>query len=168
MQLPPNVFLYVKDHPHGGNYRNVRDYKALAKIPNVKLIDPQYSGKSLIKKSKGVITINGTAGFEALLLNKHVICFGNAFYSEFKGVNKIKHIRDLAKVLYDLEIADECKIDLIELNYYLNSLHPGFVSYFANRHNILKIDSKENPELVASGIKELIFKIKESKSNEIS
>ncbi len=168
MQLPPNVFLYVKDHPHGGNYRNVRDYKALTKIPNVKLIDPQYSGKSLIKKSKGVITINGTAGFEALLLNKHVICFGNAFYSGFKGVNKIKHVRDLAKVLYDLETADECKIDLIELNYYLNSLHPGFVSYFANRQNVLKIDSKENAQIVASGINKLIAKIKESKPNEIS
>lgn len=167
MQLPPDVFLYVKDHPHGGNYRNICDYKAIVKIPKVRLIHSSYSGKSLIKKSIGVITINSTAGFEALLLNKNVVCFGNSFYADFKGVNKINHIKGLGDVLYRLQESAQNSIGDDDLNCYLNALKPGFVSYFANRHLELGIDINENARLVANGISTLIDKLNQKLGNGI-
>lgn len=159
IQLPIGTFLYVKDHPHGGAYRDVQDYKRLLKMKNVRLIHPDVSGKSLIKNSIGVITINGTAGFEALLMNKYVFCFGRAFYSSFKGVKYIKHIKDLRSNIYDLHFKEANVFDYKDILAFLESSHEGFVSYFAGRQDILRINIYDNAKIVAEGIKKLISKL---------
>lgn len=97
--LPPNTYLYVKDHPHNIGYRNYEDYLQLKQVNNIKVLYAQESGYEIIKHSKGVITINGSAGFEALLMNKPVFCFGNPYYENFNNVIKIKNIRDLRSLL---------------------------------------------------------------------
>ena len=97
--LPPNTYLYVKDHPHDIGYRNPNDYFQLKKINNIKLINANESGYNIIKNSKGVITINGSAGFEALLLNKPVFYFGHPYYEHFYNTFKIENIKDLKNVL---------------------------------------------------------------------
>ena len=47
---------------YNGGWRLIKDYKLLQKIPNLKIINPNYNGKSLIIKSKGVFTVSGTSG----------------------------------------------------------------------------------------------------------
>lgn len=93
--LPPNTYLYVKDHPHNIGYRNYEDYIQLKQVNNIKLLYAQESGYEIIKYSEGVITINGSAGFEALLMNKPVYCFGNPYYENFNNVFKIRNVKDL-------------------------------------------------------------------------
>jgi hypothetical protein len=156
MQLPPNTFLYVKDHPHGGQYRDIDDFKRIITIKNVKLIQPDISGKSIIRNSLGVITINGTAGFEALLLNKYVFCFGKAFYTSFKGVVYLNEIKKLREAIYRTNFNEENNFDIEEINCFLKCSHEGFVGYFSNRHLKLGIDSDVNSKIVANGISSLI------------
>ncbi len=153
-QLPPNTYLYVKDHPHAREYRDFADYKKIQAIPNVKLLDPNISSRPIILKSKGVFTINGTAGFEALLMNKQVYVFGNSFYNISKRVIKVKNIRDLRKLLYhDNKEKYKDDDDLYRFVYsYLESTYSGFVAYFSDYVKRVNIDVESNSLIVTKGI----------------
>jgi hypothetical protein len=168
-QLPPNTFLYIKDHPHGGAYRDVRDYKRLLKIRNLKIIASNLSGKQLIKNSLGVITINGTAGFEALLMGKSVFCFGKAFYTNFKGIVNITHVRQLREEIYKSnQSVNENSLNVTDIQMLLEFSHIGFTSYFSNRQNTVGLIAHENITNVAKGIKELINKLNKKSLNLIN
>lgn len=160
-QLPPNNFLYVKDHPHVRFYRDVVDYERIQSIPNVKLLSPSTSGKSIIRESIGVITINGTSGFEALLLNKQVYTFGNAFYSSFERVIKIQNIRELREKIYaNKNVVFEDDIVLYKfVHSYLISTHEGFCDYFINFADIYNIDKNYNAKIVSVGLMDCLEKI---------
>ncbi len=69
-QLPPGCFLYIKDHPHRPAFRDMVYFERISLILNVKLVNPSVEGMDIIQNSKGIITISGTSGFEAILLNK--------------------------------------------------------------------------------------------------
>jgi hypothetical protein len=160
-QLPPNCYLYVKDHPHGGAYRAYVDYKRIKEIPNVKLLSPYVPGRNVITKARGVITINGTSGFEALILNKQVYAFGQSFYTLSNRVHKIKNIRDLQKQLYNnytKTYNDDSELYSF-INSYLNSTHEGFTNYFPGYAELCGIDNDKNAETVAQGITNYLKKI---------
>ena len=75
--IPATHKLYVKDHPGMVGFRTRHYYKELKKIPNVRLIPAAHKSLDLIKNSELVITLLGTAGWEAALLKKPVIIFGD-------------------------------------------------------------------------------------------
>jgi capsule polysaccharide modification protein KpsS len=167
-QLPPDCYLYVKDHPHSEAYRDLADYRKMKDIPNLKLLNPGLSGKDIIHRSKGVITLNGTSGFEALLLKKQVYMFGNSFYSKYNRVVKINNIRDLRAKLYadyDKVYADDDDFYKFVFTY-LQSTHNGFPEYFLKTVEMLGIDKVLNAQLVATGIIEYIEKRRRASSNE--
>ena len=118
------------------------------------MLNPRVQGKLLIANSKAVLTINGTSGFEALLLNKQVFTFGNSFYESFSRVNKIANIKDLRKALYDN--CDEIYVDDDELYQFvykfLNSTHEGFVEYFGDYVGLAGIDEEKNSKIVSQGL----------------
>ena len=93
--LPLNFKLYIKEHPAMFGLRPRRFYKELKKIPNVKLIRPTAESLPLIKDAKLIITISGTAGWEAIQLKKPVIIFSDAFYSQLPMVKKCVAIEQL-------------------------------------------------------------------------
>ncbi len=97
--LPLHYKLYVKEHPVMFGYRPRQYYKELKKIPNVKLIKPTVSSFDLIKNAK-LITLNtGTAGWEAILLKKPAITFGNAFYNYLPMVKRCRAIENLPQII---------------------------------------------------------------------
>jgi len=95
--LPLDYKLYVKDHPLMVEYRPRSFYKKVKKIPNVKLINPKISSFPIIQKAKLITTITGTAGWEAILLKKPVITFGNVFYN---AISTVKRCREIEKLPY--------------------------------------------------------------------
>lgn len=97
--LPVHFKLYVKEHPPMLNYRPTKYYKELKKIPNLKLINTSTSSFDLIKNSKLVVTITGTAGWEAALLKKPVITFGDIFFNNLSAVKKCRVIEDLPNMV---------------------------------------------------------------------
>ena len=153
-QLPSNQFLYVKEHPLFFGYRDVQDYIRLKAIPNIKLLKTNISGKEIIHYSKGVITINGTSGFEALMLNKQVITFGNSFYKISKRVHFLDNVFELKELLYSLkEVSYEDDDELYHFTLaYLKNLLPGFTDFYSNMHQKLHINLDENAKTVADSL----------------
>lgn len=97
--LPAGFKLYVKDHPTMMGYRTRAYYRELKKIPNVKLIDVNTSSLELIKKSRLVVTLTGTAGWEAALLKKPVVIFGGIFYKYLSSVRLCSDITTLPDIV---------------------------------------------------------------------
>lgn len=153
-QLPPGHWLYVKDHPHNIGYRAAADYQRLNAVPNIRLVRPEISGKQLIRDARGVITITGTAGFEALLMGKPVVVFGRTFYSGHSGVVHLHHIRDLRAALAAVEasgpLPDEPILDFLAA--YLASIHPGMTDFFAGQATKAGLDLDANARDVAEGL----------------
>ena len=105
-----------------------------------------------------MITINGTSGFEAIMLNKQVYTFGNGFYSPFTKVERIYNIRELRSKIYQhhgIVLEDDEELYLFIHNY-LNSIHSGFVDYFINFAKIYKINDAKNSKIVARELSKYI------------
>lgn len=150
--LPAGCFLYVKDHPHELAYRSAEDYLRLTRVPNIRLIQSSISGKSLIKNAIGVFSINGTAGFEALMLGKQVYNFGKSYYTYCNRVNHVLNIRDLRQQLYDNRNVAYTDDDLFlaYLNAYLDSMHVGMVDFFMDRAKTYAVDLERNAQQIAA------------------
>jgi len=153
-QLPPNCYLYVKVHPIVKEKRNYLDYLRIKAIPNIRLLGLDVPGKLIISKCLGLMTINGTSGFEAILMNKHVYVFGNSFYDLSDRVFKIQNIRNLREVLYqnlNKTFTDDQTLYQF-LSVFLKISHRGFVAYYSNYRELLNIDPNKNLEEVAMGM----------------
>ena len=82
LELPADVFIYVKEHVHMLGRRKEIFYKKLLSLPKVKLVDPYIPLFSLIPDCLGIASINSTCGYEALIFNKPVLYASfNAFYA---------------------------------------------------------------------------------------
>ena len=97
--LPVDYKLYVKEHPQMVPYRRRSYYKELKKVPNVKLIPPQTSSFELIKKAKLVVNISASSGWQAILLAKPLITFGNIFYNKLSFVKRCNVIEKLPELV---------------------------------------------------------------------
>ncbi len=152
--LPVGCYLYVKDHPHEFAYRCADDYLRLGKVPNIRLIRSAIPGKQLIKNAVGVFTINGTAGFEGVMLRKQVYCFGKSYYSDYEGVNYIHNIRDLRKIVYENQekIYEDDDRFYAFVNGYLDSLHVGMIDFFMGRAKTYGIDLDLNARRIADDL----------------
>lgn len=84
--LPKGMLLYVKEHPQMTPYRPRSYYKELKKVPNVRLLRPELSSFDIMRRAKLVSTITGAAGWEAALLGRPVITFGDVFYNALPSV----------------------------------------------------------------------------------
>ena len=81
--LPVGYKLYVKEHPVSVGRRSFFYYNRIRCLYNVRLIHPSSEVPSLIKNAAAVATISGTIGWEALLLGKTVITFGQVCYNSY-------------------------------------------------------------------------------------
>lgn len=95
--LPIGWKLYVKEHQAMLGERPLSFYKKIAKLPNVKIVQLNYYNdpKPWITNSKGVITITGTTAYEAALLGKKAIVFGNTPFNIIDGINRIDSFEKL-------------------------------------------------------------------------
>ena len=159
--LPPNCYLYVKDHPHVVAYRKAEDYERLMKVPNIRLLDCRIPAKAIINNAVGVITINGTAGMEALLMGKQVYCFGTSMYSFVPRVNYIKNIRGLREAMYcNVESHYEDNEELFAfVMAYLKSSHPGYISGFVGGAQIADMDIEANASQIANELENYVNSI---------
>ena len=152
--LPAGYYLYVKDHPHEYAYREPIDYERLQKVPNIRLLNQWLPGKEVIRHSQGVVTINGSAGFEAYLLGKPVYSLGHNQYSFLSTVHRVDNIRDLRKLIYGSINKDA--IDETEQNAYvmayLESCHPGYMDCYTGGASLSGFDYEINAKTIAGDI----------------
>jgi hypothetical protein len=89
-RLPVGVRLYVKEHPSAIAAQPTSFYRQVSELPNVHLLAAHVVAKDLIRKSRGVVCITSTLGFEAAVLNKPVIAFGDVLYGYYPNVRMIR------------------------------------------------------------------------------
>lgn len=106
MAMSDETTLVVKEHPGmflrgmlRPGVRNLQFYDAIAALPNTVLADINQDSFDLIDHSRCVVTITGTAGFQAIARGKPVIVFGDAPYRHFPGVFKASGIEDVWKAI---------------------------------------------------------------------
>lgn len=97
--LPLHWKLYVKEHPTMQGRRARSFYRALLRFPNVVLLDPHISTFTLLRSAKLVATITGTAGWEATLLGKPVLTFGEVFYNSLSTVRRAHDLEALPALI---------------------------------------------------------------------
>jgi hypothetical protein len=102
--LPAGHTLCVKEHPWmSPGARRLGYYETIADLGNVRLLDQRTDGYEVIRRCRGVVTIAGTTGFEALFYGKRVLVFGRAFYDAFgDGVMRATSFEQTAAALLDM------------------------------------------------------------------
>ncbi|MEO0206364.1 MAG: hypothetical protein ABIL22_06795, partial [candidate division WOR-3 bacterium] len=120
--LPIGYRLYVKEHPamKSREWRKISYYKQLMGLPNVVMIHPSVKPSELMEKCSLVITISGTASFEASFYQKPSIVFSDTSFSVLSSVYKLRSIEELP---YAIRLSLKKNIwDSSELNEYVNIL----------------------------------------------
>lgn len=115
--LPVGWKLYVKEHPQMVEFRPRSFYRQIKNIPNVRLVDPSIKSFAVIEKSRLVIVISGTAGFEACLMKKPLITLGSQFFNDFSFVKHCEGYEQLPALVR--EQTTSFRYDENELLHYL-------------------------------------------------
>ena len=149
--IPVGYKLYVKEHSHGYGNRNLKFFKEIKKYTNVRLISPHANNLDLIEKSSLVTTITGTSGWEAIMLQKPVVVFGDVFYGVFDCVKKIKNIEELPNAIRErLDKKTSSEEAITCLASMVKSTYPGLARLPGGCAN--QSLQEENIKLLASGI----------------
>lgn len=99
--LPVGWKLYVKEHQAMLGERDLSFYRKAAELPNVRVVQLNYykDPKPWITNAKGVVTITGTAAYEAALMGKKSIVFGDVPFSLIDGITRIRSFEDLPETI---------------------------------------------------------------------
>lgn len=146
--LPEDVFIYVKEHPKQSLVsRNINFYRELIKNKRVKLIKKGCSSFDLIKNSVAVATGTGTAGWEAITIQKPVFLFGFNYFEAIDGMFRIYTNEDCKKAVESVFLKnyainpDDIRLFLkaIEMNSY-----DGYSDYMYKTISTLSEEDNKN------------------------
>lgn len=97
--IPPGCMLYVKEHPVNVGNTPISLLRTISRMENVRLITPEADSRELIRSSQGVITVNGTAGLEAILLGKRPMTLVGNFYDTFGFSDRITRGSEICRLV---------------------------------------------------------------------
>src|SRR5437867_3399915 len=81
--LPVGHRLYIKEHPAILGDVPLRTLRRLRRHPRIRLVSPETQSQGLIAQAKAVIVLQGSAGWEALLLRRPYVVLGvKPFYAK--------------------------------------------------------------------------------------
>lgn len=97
--LTINQHLYLKEHPNVVSIRNLFDLSKLLNKPNVHLLKKNESGIKLLENFDFVVSIAGTALFEAAKIGIPAICYSNIFFNSLPNVVSGQKFSNFAQAL---------------------------------------------------------------------
>ena len=137
--LPHGWSLLLKENPLQTHQHRGRPFMdRLDALPNVRFVADDAPSHELIASARLVATINGTAGYEALLSGKACVYFGEAWYAGLPGAVAFR--RDL-----DLEAVSSMQVDKSGLDAAVNAMlsaaadglaHPRYAGIFRQTHDV--------------------------------
>ncbi len=169
--LPENIKLYVKEHPaywmstgrhdYVSDSRSKRYYDAINGLHNVRIIKHNIPSTKLIDDSVAIATINGSAGWEAILREKPVIMFGNSFYKNIEEVYKIKTQEECYQAIDEIVNQGKGKVSKKTVAVYLKTIGEtsviGSNDYdFIRRVGCTNLSKEDNDLNMANGIYQFI------------
>ncbi len=99
--LPVGWKLYVKEHQSMIGERGTDFYQQVNRLPNARMVQINYyrDPKPWIENAMGVVTITGTAAYEAALLGKKSLVFGDVMFGVIDGITKVDSVEDLPRLI---------------------------------------------------------------------
>ncbi len=120
--VPPGTMVYVKEHPAQGELcRSEEFYKAMDVYPNVQFVPRNCDTFKLTEHAVAVATVTGTAGIEALFLEKPVFLFGHRFYQHAPGVYRIHSNEDCKRAVQEI-FTEKKKPTLRDIRIFLKAI----------------------------------------------
>ena len=98
--LPADGILVVKEQPIAFGIRSIHYYNNLRRMPNVVLADPQIPSWEWIRTADVVVTITGSAGFEAVYFDRPVLSFGQ--HQVINHLPSVRYAHDFASTRLQL------------------------------------------------------------------
>jgi len=134
--MPIGYKLYVKEHPSmkTRDWRSISLYKEISKLPNVILIHHSILSEDLLRKCDLLISISGTAAFEAAFYGKPSIVFTSKGHDLLSSRYCVSSISDLPRLI---RRALESTIVVSELVKYVkiiesNSFEFNYINFILN------------------------------------
>lgn len=135
--IPSDWLIFVKEHPvqwfiRGLNFFSSRYrgyYKRISKLKNVKLVPIEADNYDLIRNSRAVATVIGSAGFEAVLRGKPVIIFGHTWYQYCHAVFMAAGVESCQEVFQ--KIVDGFSVDQQKIINYLKAFDDVSIQGFS-------------------------------------
>ena len=126
--IPIDHILFVKEHPGQflRGWRKISEYQEILDIPNVTFVHPDYPSEKLYQHSSLIMTIGGTAGFEAAIHGKPSIIFNDLRYSLLPSVTRLKSIDDLPNII------NQCinkKVNLDDVNKFIQLMESVTIDF---------------------------------------
>lgn len=87
--LPQNHILIIKEHSNAIGDRSIFFYRKIIKLPNVQLIDESADTYNLIASAEFIITVTGTAAYEAALMNIKSYTYAPTFFNKLSHCNRL-------------------------------------------------------------------------------
>jgi len=98
--LPPDVFLYVKEHPAQEELcRSPEFYETLKNTRQVILVPRYFSTHELTRHALAVATVTGAACLEGLFKLKPAVMFGHQFFQYAPGVQRVHTNEDCKRAV---------------------------------------------------------------------
>lgn len=130
INAPLGIDILVKEHPRTFGMRGAQYFREIIAIPNIFLCHPLLDSYRIIKNSKIIFTLTGTAGLEGIIMGKKVAVLGRPDYSVYKGVKKLDYPEEIFNALNDSswkpEDMEEERLDFVAA--YLQSLYDFCIS----------------------------------------
>jgi hypothetical protein len=138
--LPVDYKLYVKEHFSQSirNWRDIREYKKIMSIPNVKLFHPNASSEDFFKKCSLVISAAGSSAFEATFYEKPSITFSNLHYSILPSVFYVKSLKELSRTIKN---ALTVKVNSKDLDKFLKCVHENTFDFDIYAYSQKELDT---------------------------
>jgi len=101
IHAPASMSILVREHPLSLGMRGKEYFGEMKDLPNVVFCHPAVNAHEVIRKASAVVTITGSAGLEAALMDKHVGVLGRPFYTTYRAVRKLDYPEDIFRHLKD-------------------------------------------------------------------
>jgi len=150
--LPHGTTLAVKEHPLGKPFKR-------EKLPNVVYISPDIDSRQMIKGADMVVTISGTAAYEAGLLGIPAVVFTDIFFNELPTIKRCKSAEELTDIRFSEDNTRVKQAFLAKL--YRDSYEGYFVSPDIHKD----ADKEENARNLSRAIVDFINNYSSSNSD---
>lgn len=156
-QLPPDVLLYVKEHPAQEELcRSEAFYRAIANAPHVVMVPRNFSTYDLSKNCLAVASVTGMACLEALFRLRPAIIFGHQFFQYVKGVFRVHDNQDCADAVAAV-LSDVPTHAMQDLKIFLKAVEESAVPYAgAPESSHIDLTNEEKAKLMGQKIREKI------------
>jgi len=94
--------LFVKAHPSDIDGKPGSFYRALRRIPGVRLIHPLVDSRELLSRASLVLTVTGTIAYEAGLLGIPAVTFAPLYFNALPSVRHCDSPRELPALINSL------------------------------------------------------------------